>query len=67
MLVKQNDVNYWEKTKYDSWNYKGTGELAEIKKGKVDEEDKFTEEELREAVFSGESAGSEKIASSIRA
>jgi hypothetical protein len=32
------------KTKYDSWNYKGTGELAEIKKGKVDEEDKFTQE-----------------------
>jgi hypothetical protein len=31
-------------TNYDSWNYKATGELAEIKKGKVDEEDKFTEE-----------------------
>jgi serine/threonine protein kinase len=36
------------KSKYDSWNYKATGELAEIKKGKVDEEDKFTKEVERE-------------------
>ncbi|KAL1616633.1 hypothetical protein SLS56_011336 [Neofusicoccum ribis] len=28
-------------SKYDSWNSKNTEELAEIKKGKVDEEDKF--------------------------
>lgn len=31
-------------SKYDSWNSKNTEELAEIKKGKVDEEDKFNEE-----------------------
>jgi Fungal protein kinase len=32
------------KTEYESWNYKDTKELAEIKKGKVDEEDKFDKE-----------------------
>lgn len=32
------------RTEYESWNYMGTNELAEIKKGKVDEEDKFTKE-----------------------
>ena len=31
-------------TGYDSWNYEPTQKLAEIKKGKVDEEDKFTKE-----------------------
>jgi serine/threonine protein kinase len=36
------------KTQYDSWNYEPTQKLAEIKKGKVDEEDKFTEEVERE-------------------
>ncbi|KAH8731711.1 hypothetical protein GQ44DRAFT_745770 [Phaeosphaeriaceae sp. PMI808] len=36
------------KTKYDSWNYEPTQKLAEIKKGKVDEEDKFTEEVEKE-------------------
>jgi len=36
------------KTKYDSWNYKSTEELAEIKKGKVDEEDRFTKEVEKE-------------------
>jgi hypothetical protein len=30
------------RSEYESWNYKDTNELAEIKKGKVDEEDKFT-------------------------
>ena len=32
------------RTEYETWNYKDTKELAEIKKGKVDEEDKFTKE-----------------------
>ncbi|KAF2188774.1 hypothetical protein K469DRAFT_70746 [Zopfia rhizophila CBS 207.26] len=32
------------KTEYDSWNYKNTKELAEIKTGKVLEEDKFDKE-----------------------
>ncbi|OCK78451.1 hypothetical protein K432DRAFT_427264 [Lepidopterella palustris CBS 459.81] len=36
------------KTKYDSWNYEPTQKLAEIKKGKVDEEDKFTDEVEKE-------------------
>lgn len=36
------------KTKYDSWNYEPTQKLAEIKKGKVDEEEKFTEEVEKE-------------------
>lgn len=36
------------KTQYDSWNYEPTQKLAEIKKGKVDEEDKFIEEVERE-------------------
>ncbi|KAF2839987.1 hypothetical protein M501DRAFT_1010229 [Patellaria atrata CBS 101060] len=35
-------------TQYDSWNYEPTQKLAEIKKGKVDEEDKFTEEVEKE-------------------
>ncbi|KAF8847973.1 hypothetical protein BDZ45DRAFT_636317 [Acephala macrosclerotiorum] len=35
------------RTEYESWNYKDTKELAEIKKGKVDEEDKFTLEVTR--------------------
>ena len=32
------------KTEYESWNFKDMKELAEIKKGKVDEEDKFDKE-----------------------
>jgi serine/threonine protein kinase len=40
------------KTKYDSWNYEPTQKLAEIKKGKMDEEDKFTEEVEKE--FTGQ-------------
>ncbi|KAH7111280.1 hypothetical protein B0J11DRAFT_419954, partial [Dendryphion nanum] len=36
------------KTKYDSGNFEPTQNLAEIKKGKVDEEDKFKEEVERE-------------------
>ncbi|KAF1996945.1 serine/threonine-protein kinase Sgk2 [Amniculicola lignicola CBS 123094] len=35
-------------TKYDSWNYEPTQKLAEIKKGKMDEEDKFMEEVEKE-------------------
>lgn len=38
---------FWEHNY--TWNYKATKELAEIKKGKVDEEDKFTEEVERSA------------------
>jgi hypothetical protein len=32
------------RTEYESWNYKDTKELAEIKKGKVDKQDKFDKE-----------------------
>lgn len=32
------------KSEYESWNYKDTKELAEIKKGKIDEQDKFDKE-----------------------
>ena len=32
------------KTEYELWNYEPTKKLAEIKKGKVDEEDKFNKE-----------------------
>ncbi|KAF2174644.1 hypothetical protein K469DRAFT_648111 [Zopfia rhizophila CBS 207.26] len=35
------------RTEYDSWNYEPTQKLAEIKKGKVDEEDKFTKEVMK--------------------
>jgi serine/threonine protein kinase len=35
------------KTEYESWNYEPTQKLAEIKKGKIDEDDKFTKEVSR--------------------
>ncbi|KAH8727358.1 hypothetical protein GQ44DRAFT_738332 [Phaeosphaeriaceae sp. PMI808] len=42
------------RTKYESWNYESTQKLAEIKKGKVDEEDNLLIpciKELRKVVF----------------